>query len=119
MSCDRFVYFDAGNVPSREDVGTLIDDYLGGVMRSKEWGGGRWTVSLVGICSFPLRRLEPEWTPSKAWAAEQPRPRWLEVYIGGDNIDVITRGQDDLVTLIADGLAMLIARYWKGRLEDC
>lgn len=118
MGTDRFVHFELCKVPGRGDIGTLIEDYLGDVMRSKECGGGRWTVSLIGPCSFPLRRLEPEWTPSKAWAEEHPTPRWIEVYIGQDNIDVITRHQDELTMVIADGLAKLIARYWKGRLED-
>lgn len=56
MATDRFVYFEPGGVPSREDVGTIIEDYLGGVMRSKEWGGGRWTVSLTGTWNGRLEK---------------------------------------------------------------
>lgn len=34
-----------------------------------------------------------------------------------NNIDVITRRQDEVTMRIADGFAKLVARYWQGQLE--
>lgn len=118
MSSDRFIYFEPGKVPSSEDVGTLIEDYLGAAMVSKEWDASRWTVLLSGTISFPFVRLEPEWVPSLAARAEAGRKRSIEVYIGEDYIDVLTRSQDRYTSVLADGLVELVAHYWEGNVEQ-
>ncbi len=118
MACDRFINFDKGKVPSKEDVGKALEDYLGALMVSNEWGGNRWTATLIGTKSWPFRRLEPEEVIcAKVAAKEADEERWIEVYIAKDNIDVITRRQDEVTMRIADGFAKLVARYWQGRLE--
>lgn len=121
MACDRFVWFEQGRVPSKEDVGRVLEDYLGDLLVEIEWGGGRWNVQLVGSTSWPFRRLaEMEGTTMAAFwnSPEAKRDRGFEVYIGDDNIDVITRQTDEVTGNIADGFAKLLARFWKGRLDE-
>lgn len=121
MACDRFVWFERGQVPPKEDVGRVLEDYLGDFLVKNEWGGGRWNVQLVGSTSWPFRRLaEVEGTAQATFwnSPEAKRDRWFEVYIGDDNIDVITRQSDEVTNNIADGFAKLLARFWQGRLDD-
>lgn len=114
MSCDRFIYFKKGEVPPRADVGKVLEDYLGALLTNNKWSRGRWLAQLVGSGSWPFRRIEPDApNPLGFYSAS----RWIEVYIDTDNIDVITRQQDELVNNVAAGFAKLVARYWKGRLE--
>ena len=122
MACDRFIYFKRGQVPSREDVGKVLEDYLGALLATNDWQAdkaphksGRWMAKLTGSKSWPFRRVEHDaqcpWEP-------HTQERWIEVYIDTNNIDVITRRQDELVSNVADGFAKLVARYWQGKLED-
>lgn len=120
MSLHRSVWFN--NVPSREDVGKVLEDYLGATMVNNEWGGDRWTALLVGTKSWSLRRVvdlcnETARICAAARAEEAHEERWIEVFIAEESIDVITRRQDEMVNDIADGFAQLIARYWGGRVE--
>lgn len=116
MACDRFVYF--ATVPSREDIGKISEDFLGAFLVSSEWASSRWTFLLVGHKSFPFRRIDGI-SPAlqRAHEEEAQEERWIEVFIGDDNIDVITRRQDPAVNALAEGLAKCIARRWDGRLE--
>lgn len=122
MSCDRFIYFKMGKVPPREDVGKVLEDYLGALLTNNKWQpdrpphkSGRWMAQLTGSKSWPFRRVEPAaqcpWEPNTT-------DRWIEVYIDTNNIDVITRSQDELVNNVADGFAKLVARYWQGKLDS-
>lgn len=122
MACDRFINFGKGKVPSKvpskKDVGKALEDYLGALMVENKWGGSRWTAQLIGTKSWPFRRLEHEDSIiARAQAVEASEERWIEVYIDKDNIDVITRRQDEVTMRIADGFAKLVARYWQGQLE--
>jgi len=119
MACDRFIRFDKGKLPPREDVGKALEDYLGALMVSNEWGGNRWTATLIGTKSWPFKRLEPEDSiVAKAQAVEANEDRYIEVFIAkGNAVDVITRRQDEVTMRIADGFAKLVARYWQGQLE--
>jgi hypothetical protein len=118
MACDRFVKFAKGKVPNRADVGKVLADYLGGLLLGKEWKRDRWMALLAGNKSWPFRQVEP--IPSemaKAAAEEAKEERWIEVVVSSEDIDVLTRRQDELVNNVADGFAKLVARYWQGRLE--
>jgi len=130
MASDRFIYFAEGKVPSHQDVGMMLEDYLGAVMAGIEWGGSSWTALLVGNKSWPFRRVyergpafnKPLYPGLQAILDEERdgrahEERRVEVYIGDDNIDVITRRQDELTNRIADGFARLVARFWQGSLE--
>lgn len=123
MACDRFVRFPKGKRPSKEDVGKALEDFLGAFMVSNKWGGGRWTATLVGTKSWPLRRIydqscETLRVMAAAHEEETSESRWIEVFLHRNTIDVITRRQDEATMRLADGFAQLAARYWRGQLED-
>jgi len=113
MSYDRFIYFKKGKVPPRADVGKVLEDYLGALLTRNRWKKDRWMAQLMGSKSWPFRRVEPAaqcpWSPHS-------EDRWIEVYVDTNNIDVITRGQDELVNNVARGFAELVARYSRGQL---
>jgi len=117
MASDRFVYFDKGKRPSKEDVKKALVDYLGATMTNIKWRSGRWTAQLVGSKSWPFRRLEPDSRLAPAYEEEAKEDRWIEVFFHRNSIDVLTRRQDELTNNIARGFAQLLARYWQGRLE--
>lgn len=122
MACDRFIRFDKGKVPSKEDVGKALEDYLGAFLVQNEWGGGRWTAEIVGNNSWPLRRVVDTskgffQRMSGKYEEEATRKRWVEVFIDIDNIDVMTRSHDEATNALADGFAKLVARFWQGQLE--
>ena len=113
MACDRFIRFGKGKVPSKEDVGKALEDYLGATMTNIKWVNGSWCAQLVGSKSWPFRRLETS-RIAERYEHEAKESRGIEVFIAKDNIDVITRQQDELTMNIADGFAKLVARYWHG-----
>lgn len=108
MAQDRFVYFT--KVPSREDVGKALGDYLGGVGKV-EWRVDRFFVDLPGRGSHPAKRLTE--VPEGLFRDE----RWIEVWIGDDCIDVMTRQQDELTNVVAAGFSAFATRFWGGRSE--
>jgi len=120
MACDRFIYFDKGKVPPRKEVGQVLEDYLGDVLVKNRWHSNRWIARIVGNKSWPLRRTEygKSGPAAKSYEEEAREQRWIEVVFGEDNIDVLTRRQDELVNAIAAGFAKLVARWWSGQLED-
>jgi len=116
MSCDRFIHFK-NKAPSKEEIEKVLEDYLGAFLVNNEWDGNRWNVTLVGNNSWPFRRMA---IPGAATAGAEENAkyvRWMEVYIGDDNIDVITRQGDWATNCLADGFAKLVAQFWKGELE--
>lgn len=117
MACDRFIHFKKGEVPSKDDVKIVLEDYLGAFMTKNRWEAGRWIAQLVGNKSYPFQRLLPDSNRALMYAETPKEDRWLEVYIDTDNIDVITRQADEVTMNIADGFAKLVVRYWKGKLE--
>ena len=121
MACDRFVVFKDKPVPLREDVGKVLEDYLGPTCISCRWLVDRWSAMIIGTKSWPFRRVsDPSSASAKMHAEEWAAcgDRWIEVVFGKDNIDVITRQQDELVNTIASGFATLVERHWGGQLED-
>jgi len=41
-----------------------------------------------------------------------------EIFIGKDNVDVITRTMDEYTNNVADGLSEMIKRFWNGKSDD-
>ncbi len=118
MAYDRFVYFEKGKTPKRDDVGKVLEDYLGALLIGKEWKRDRWLALLVGKKSWPFRQVEDTSSAMAQAAVEEAKEeRWIEVIVTRGSIDVLTRRQDELVNNVADGFAKLVARYWQGRLE--
>ena len=126
MAADRFVHW-RGTPPSRERIQMLLEDFVGadGTVEWKEEPhphpsphyGGRFFIDFRGTMTSALRRAVPE--APDMHGAEDARGRWIEVYVGTDNIDVITRAADDFVHAVADGIAAAAARAFHGvRDED-
>jgi hypothetical protein len=99
-------------VPTNEALGTLCKDYARGIATSVRWSGGRWYINLPGTPSNALEQFYPR-DPSTYNVK-----RWIEVWCGGDEhrytVYVMTRGQDDITNAVAEGLADIIARHWRG-----
>lgn len=124
MPQDRFIYWLPCSHPTRESVILLVQDFcLGlGVLREE---GNRLFVTLPGSPRWPYQRVGPAaphqreaWLEMGRDSDGTPRPRWIEVVFGEDNVDVLTRSQDPITNAIADGLALALARGFQGRTED-
>jgi hypothetical protein len=109
MARDVFVYFAPEHKPSVEGVGNELRQYFGNLAKliSLAEDQPRWLVDLPG---------RPEGRPGLT-AQDLYDSRWVEVFVGGDYIDVITRDMDEITNAIARGFAERCARKWKGRLE--
>lgn len=119
MASDRIVLFDTGAValPTVRDLQLVLEDYLGAYAQKVYWKSGCWTALLVGQNSWPLRRLAPNLPLAGAYAEEAKRSRWIEVFLGDDYVNVVTRSHDEATNALADGFAELVARYWQGKFE--
>ena len=124
MARDTFVYWK-NEKPTKDEVQTILEDYLAGMVTSLTWRGGRFYVILPGAPSWPFQRVGPA-TPAQrgAWlelAREMdgaPRSRCFEVYLDAEYVDVITRHDDEVTNAIASTFARLCARAWNGRVEE-
>jgi hypothetical protein len=108
MSQSRYITWKKGK-PNPKKLLSVIECFLSGVGNvvyrhdSKDF-----LICLPGIPKNPLHDLEPrEWTE---W--QLATGRWIEVDIGHDGVDVLTRRQDDYVQSLAAGLAEVFQRYW-------
>jgi hypothetical protein len=122
MSLDRFVWFENEKVPSKTNIGKVLEDYFGAIAQNIYWRDDRWTVLLVGYKSWPFRRVVDVEDPTMRLIAgtfekESVEDRWIEVIMSEQCIDVLTRHQDEATNRLADGFAKLIARFWKGTQE--
>jgi hypothetical protein len=123
MATDRFIWFGgAARVPARDDVAKLLEDFVddaGYVAWNNEQS--RFYITLYGVVTDPLRCLCERGTTRQAMIGADEnglRPRWIEVHIGEDNIDVITRHMDAFTMCVADGITRSIARHWDGWLDE-
>ena len=100
MALDRIINFDRR--PSPKIVEQVVTSFFG------EWPGvikldrTSLFVDIPGKPSNPVYREE----------------RFIEIYLGVDAINVMTRQADNLVNSIADGLAKYLANVMDGRLEE-
>ena len=111
MALDRFVYFK-NEAPPREEVQNLLHDFFNEAFIDIIWSGGRFFITLPGQQSDPYKQITGK------MRSIQNGPRFIEVYIGDDNIDIITRHGDAYTSCIAEGLANVIARAWNGKRES-
>lgn len=124
MARDRFVQWGDSR-PSREDILSVLGDYVRGLASDIEWQGDRYFVNFPGRLSFPFQRTGPAtealraaWQEQSSTDSEDGINRWFEVWLGDDCIDVITRGMDEITNVLADGFAKVCARGWNGKLTD-
>ncbi len=94
-----------------EDVDKVLNDYLGEGAVRVESDENHFIATLHGPGSNPFKHLVDRSFPEEAH-------RWFEVHLGSDNIDVITRRQDEFTNAVAHGFAALVARFWSGTYEE-
>ena len=122
MPADMFVYWKKGhNGPTRAEAKKVIEDYYGEVLVECKWSRSRFFVPLVGTWSHPQMRVA-KGEVRKKLRAQRPREaewqgRFLEVYLGKDALDVMTRQQDRFTSVCAQGLAKEFASWWDGRVD--
>jgi hypothetical protein len=123
MARDVFVYWSEQK-PTRAELQRVLEDYLRGIATEIAWDQDRFFVTLPGSPSCPLARDEGTPEPlRRAVDTEhdgQPRPRWIEVWISPMDgaVDVMTRSMDEVTNAVAREFAAIIARRWRGRIED-
>lgn len=122
MACDRFVRWKTKKAaPTRKEIGLALEDYLGGIAESVKWDEDRFFATLKGSNSLPYARLDPAkyllTTILDARTEDAGRKRWIEVWMRGKEVDVITRQQDELTGVVADGFAAFLARFWRGEAD--
>lgn len=100
-----------------EEVGCVCEDYFGGLAKVV-WNEDRWFCNLPGTYSPALWRIDG--APHVPMHDEVPE-RWVEVWLDSEDglaLYVMTRGQDEATNALAEGLAALFARFWRGKRED-
>ena len=120
MPQDRVINWPAStrieDVPCNVKLGRLCRDYARGIASRVRWRKGRWYIDLPGEVRSALHRLSDHPRPY-----ERGEPRWIEVWSGGNedghSVYVMTRHADDITNAIAEGLAAIIARHWRGERE--
>lgn len=112
MACDRFIGWQSDNQPSRDDVESVLRHFFSGAAVIT-WNNDRFFVWLPGHNTNPFQGLQP----SLADPDNEPRTRWIEVWLGDDSLDVLTREHDEYTNSLAEGLAAAFARYWNGERE--
>lgn len=125
MASDTFVYWNRGVKPTKDEVQKALEDYVKGLATDVTWLVDRWFVTLPGAPSWPFQRVghateaqRASWLENATESDGSPRPRWFEVHLGHDNIDVITRMADEVTNNVAHGFAVLMALAWEGDLEE-
>lgn len=112
MAIDRFVRFEKGKAPSLKDVQLALEDFLGAVGTVEAVGNDLLMAKLVGEGTFPFKRLG-----ETDLLSNRSGQRCFTIQTGRRAIDVITRQQDELTNVLADGFAKLVARYWNGKYD--
>ncbi len=114
MALDRFIHWKSPPGPSIELIRMVVQDYLGDAASElPSINGSSVLATLHGAPRFPFRSI-PDYAVL-ASASEQHTKRWFEVYVDPTHIDVITRMTDEYTNVVAEGFAVLAARFWKGK----
>lgn len=119
MACDRFVYWkgEYGPRPSRDTLGHIIEDYLGGAAKEIKWDKDRFFVTLQGQTSSPFRRSQRLPLLIDSLCRVTHHDRWIEVWPDGKCCDIITRQADEYTSAVADGLQALLLRFYEASEE--
>lgn len=112
MATDRFVRFSNALFSCPETAAMLagvLEDYIRGLGSVSKDSSGRLYASLQGPSTSPLAR-----TPSASPPSVLHEERWFEVIVEENSLDILTRAQDQVTCVIADGFADLCAQFWSG-----
>lgn len=115
MGIDRFVTWKKTR-PSLKTVKAVLRDYLGGAATEITDDKHRITALLVGKPSFPFKSIKAQ--AKYREVREIHDERWIEVYVSKGGIDVITRMTDEYTNVLAEGFAVLAARFWGGKRDE-
>lgn len=111
MALDRFVR--CPTYPSRAAIGKALRAYVGDAATVAWWPeSGRWGVTFASRPTTPRQAFT-----TRDVSAGLHEERWFEVFVSRDQLDVMTRSQDEFVSAVADGFAEFCARQWKGEVE--
>lgn len=127
MALDRVIRFPR-LVPGKAGLRSVLEDYFGGCGEIEDQGAKKivacFLVTLPGYNSGALRRAK---CASKAYVEaaqeqeeEHQRGRWIEIYLhpAGEEwpacVYVTTRQHDEFTNAIAEGLADVLMRGWRG-----
>jgi hypothetical protein len=113
MASDRFVNWKKGKRPSKFEVETVIRQFFDSVATEIKWDKDRFMVTLVGKGSHPLKGII-----GVGSLLPEADERWIEVIVGKNNLDVLTRRADEFTCCCANGLAAVFVRFWQAELDD-
>jgi hypothetical protein len=112
MALDRFVRFGKKRKPLREQIGLVVEDYFASIAKEVKFDHGRWYVTLPGNRTEALGRTTVAELGGK-FMSDEVRERWIEVVLGDDHVDVLTRSMDEPTNALAAGLERVLRRYFK------
>lgn len=119
MSCDRFVYWTEDR-PTPDQLFAITRDFFGDTATvTRKANGtiyakmGARSEPLAAVSEYVAKGVELE----KAFPV-RPQTRCIELFPHDNSVDVITRLADEFTDALADGLARLLARYYRARLDD-
>jgi len=111
MASDRFIYWDKTR-PNMKKLDPVIRYFFGdgiGIKRIKHC----WIIYLPG--TPPNKGLPGHMTPANELYHKE---RFIEVWPGTRNVNVLTRRADPFVSALADGLVVFIKRALGGFTQD-
>lgn len=111
MACDRFVNFKESR-PAKAELEAILRNFLGGC-GTVEWKEDRWFLDVPGIPTSMFNDV-----PGARFTYQGNEKRWIEVFWGKDNVDVITRQADNFTNALAAELASSLARFYMAELDD-
>jgi hypothetical protein len=110
MAFDRFVYFKKKAMPKKADLGKALKAYVAGAGRVY-WERDRFYAVLPGKPSHAVQHKYP--MPKEIHSSE----RWVEVWLGDNCVDVMTRCADQYTNAVADGFVKICVDYYKGKVR--
>lgn len=122
MAVDRIITF-SGPGPTRDDILAVLADFLGGAGSVEATGPDTWVVRLPGVKTYALKSRPGvgEYLNNLAdpKLGADMTGRGFEVFKNPKTgrLLVTTRLADDFTTALADGVAEVFARYWKGAID--
>jgi hypothetical protein len=122
MASDTFVRWKTKKRPTREEAEHVIRDFFSDVLTECLWEKDRFFLTLVGKWSHPLVHVATPSVQKRLLVQSEQEPGWegrhMEVWLGKESLDVMTRRQDEFTHACQAGLAAVFARYWEGEVEE-
>jgi hypothetical protein len=125
MGLDRFVRWTT-TVPTVVQLRMLLEDYFGDIA-AVSFENARFVCELNSRDSHAMRRMEHLSQAARdaaQYLTGEGEVRVIEVFVHDRGrydvepcIDIITRHADEFTNALAEGLMLLCARLWDGRLD--